>query len=219
MHESRRFTDRKSELRYTSSAIYANHTFARTEVDKELEQMSLKELWQLFPISLVEHNKEWETWYLEEEKAILSLIPEKYITRISHIGSTAVPYIWAKDIIDILLEVPDPEDLEPVKNFLIRDSWLRMSQSLKRISLNKGYTKQGFADKVFHLHIRIAGDNDELYFRDYLIDNIAIAEEYEELKLHLWNKFEHDRDGYTSAKSSFIKMYTDIAKEEYKGRY
>ena len=90
-----------------------------------------------------------------------------------------------------------------------------MSQKVKRISLNKGYTKQGFADKVFHLHIRVVGDNDEIYFRDYLIENGDIAKQYEKLKLQLWKEFEHDRDGYTDAKSDFIRKYTKIAREKY----
>ena len=185
-------------------------------MDRELEKMSLEELWQLFPIFLVEHNREWVHWYDEEVKSISSLVPEKYITRISHIGSTAIPNIQAKNIVDILLEVPSEKELEPVKNILVENNWLCMSQKAKRISLNKGYTKQGFADKVFHLHIRVAGDNDEIYFRDYLIENSSIAKEYEKLKLNLWKEFEHDRDGYTDAKSDFIRKYTKIAKERHK---
>ena len=185
-------------------------------MDRELEKMSLEELWQLFPIFLVEHNREWVRWYDEEVKAISSLVPEKYITRISHIGSTAIPNIQAKNIVDILLEVPSEKELEPVKNILVENNWLCMSEKAKRISLNKGYTKQGFADKVFHLHIRVAGDNDEIYFRDYLIENGDIAKQYEKLKLQLWKEFEYDRDGYTDAKSDFIRKYTKIAKERHK---
>ena len=188
-------------------------------MDRELEKMSLEELWQLFPIFLVEHNREWARWYDEEVKAISSLVPEKYITRISHIGSTAIPNIQAKNIVDILLEVPSEKELEPVKNILVENNWLCMSQKAKRISLNKGYTKQGFADKVFHLHIRVAGDNDEIYFRDYLIENGDIAKQYEKLKLQLWKEFEHDRDGYTDAKSDFIRTHTKIAKERSRGVY
>ena len=184
-------------------------------MDRELEKMSLEELWQLFPIFLVEHNREWVRWYDEEVKSISSLVPEKYIARISHIGSTAIPNIQAKNIVDILLEVPSEKELEPVKNILVENNWLCMSQKAKRISLNKGYTKQGFADKVFHLHIRVVGDNDEIYFRDYLIENGDIAKQYEKLKLQLWKEFEYDRDGYTDAKSDFIRKYTKIAREKY----
>ncbi|WP_347103724.1 GrpB family protein [Streptococcus anginosus] len=188
-------------------------------MSKKLEDMSLEELWQLFPIFLVKHNKEWADWYDEEATAILSLIPAKYMVRISHIGSTAVQNIWAKNIVDILLEVRLAEELEIVKNILVENNWLCMSQSTRRISLNKGYTEQGFAEKVFHLHIRVVGDNDELYFRDYLRENHNVAKEYEHLKLNLWKKFEHDRDGYTDAKRKFVKRYTKVAKEKFIGRY
>ena len=87
-----------------------------------------------------------------------------------------------------------------------------MNQTDNRISFNKGYTETGFAERVFHLHLRIKGDNDEIYFRDYLFEHHDVAKAYEELKLKLWKQFEHDRDGYTDAKTDFIRKYTNIAK-------
>ena len=87
------------------------------------------------------------------------------------------------------------------------------------ISFNKGYTEQGFAERVFHLHLRLYGDNDELYFRDYLNDHPEIAKEYEALKLTLWKKYEHNRDAYTDAKGEFITKYTEEAKSVFPGRY
>ena len=188
-------------------------------MSKKLEEMSLEELWQLFPIFLVEHNKDWKSWYEEEKIIITALIPKEYIIRIAHIGSTAISNIWAKNIVDILIELNIETQLEEVKNILTNNGWLCMSEDLNRISLNKGYTKQGFEDRVFHLHLRIKGDNDELYFRDYLNDNENIAKDYESLKLSLWRKFEDNRDGYTDAKTDFIKKYSKIAKESYGARY
>lgn len=55
------------------------------------------------------------------------------------------------------------------------------------------------------MHLRHCGDNDELYFRDYLIEHPDIAREYEKLKLNLWKEYEYNRDGYTNAKTEFIK--------------
>ena len=188
-------------------------------MSKKLEEMSLEELWQLFPIFLVEHSKDWELWYEKEKRIITSLIPKEYIRRIAHIGSTAISNIWAKNIVDILLELNIDIQLEEVKNILTNNGWLCMSEDLNRISMNKGYTEQGFADRVFHLHLRIKGDNDELYFRDYLRENEDIAKEYESLKLSLWRRFEHNRDGYTDAKTDFIKKYTQIARQRYGVRY
>ena len=188
-------------------------------MSKKLEEMSLEELWQLFPIFLVEHNKDWKSWYEEEKIIITALIPKEYIIRVAHIGSTAISNIWAKNIVDILIELNLETQLEQVKNILTNNGWLCMSEDLNRISMNKGYTDQGFADRVFHLHLRIKGDNDELYFRDYLRENEDIAKEYESLKLSLWRRFEHNRDGYTDAKTDFIKKYSKIAKESYGVRY
>ena len=119
-------------------------------MSKKLEEMSLEELWELFPIFLVEHNSEWSRWYEKEEKNIRTLIPaECSITRISYIGTTAVPGIWAKNIVGILLEVPSDEVMEKVKTVLVEKGWMCMSQNQKRVSLNKGYTESGLQTKYF----------------------------------------------------------------------
>ena len=69
------------------------------------------------------------------------------------------------------------------------------------------------------VHIRYVGDNDELYFRDYLNEHPQIAKEYEMLKLQLWKQFEYNRDAYTSAKTEFVRRQTLEAKKVYAGRY
>ena len=177
---------------------------------KSLSDMTLEELWQLFPICLTQHQDSWQTWYEEEADLLQKLLPPN--ARIHHIGSTAIPDIWAKPIVDILVEVEKEEDLERVKETMIGHGYLCMSQSSRRISMNKGYTPDGFAQKVFHIHLRCLGDHDEVYFRDYLTDHPEVAREYEKLKLGLWKQFEHDRDGYTQAKTDFVQRYTQKAK-------
>ena len=94
-----------------------------------------------------------------------------------------------------------------------------MTENNSRIDFNKGYTLQGFAERVFHLHLCYEGDNDELYFRDYLQTNAAIAKEYERPKLGLWKQYEHDRNMYTFQKENFIKQYTQEGKQLFAGRY
>ena len=76
---------------------------------KKLSEMSLEELWQLFPIILTEHQDYWKEWYFEEENLLKNILPQ--VKKISHIGSTAIPAIWAKPIIDILIEVPKKSNL------------------------------------------------------------------------------------------------------------
>ncbi|MCH5156872.1 MAG: GrpB family protein [Clostridiales bacterium] len=177
---------------------------------KKLSEMTLEELWQLFPIILTEHNACWKDCYAEEAANLEILLPKGSI--ITHIGSTAVKGIWAKPIVDILVEVVKNINLTDVAVTLQNNGWIKMSESEQRISLNKGYAEKGFAEKVFHLHLRYIGDNDEIYFRDYLNAHPEIAKEYETLKLKLWKNFEHDRDAYTSAKGEFVAKYTALAK-------
>lgn len=76
---------------------------------KALSEMTLEELWQLFPIFLVEHSEKWATFYAEMEEFLNRILAGCPIHRISHIGSTAIQGIWAKDIVDILVETDDVE--------------------------------------------------------------------------------------------------------------
>lgn len=172
--------------------------------------MSLEELWSLFPIELVPHCEQWQEWAAEEISALADDLsfcaPE-----ISHIGSTAVPDIWAKPIVDILVEVPVGTDWLKIETVLEGVGYICMSESESRMSFNKGYTPAGFAEKVFHVHVRNLGDNDEIYFRDYLRENPVTVKEYESLKLSLLPEYRNNRGGYTDAKSEFVKRVTALA--------
>ena len=184
---------------------------------KSLSEMTLEELWRLFPIFLIDHKSYWKEWYLVEENLLKNTLSSN--EKINHIGSTAIDTICAKPIIDILVEIPFDDDILSYVNDIESIGYICMSKNSTRLSFNKGYTVDGFAEKVFHIHLRYAGDNDELYFRDYLIDNPDIAHEYENLKLKLWKEFEYNRDAYTNAKTEFVKMYTAKAKDLYGDRY
>ncbi|GJH41574.1 hypothetical protein RCZ04_21240 [Capnocytophaga sp. HP1101] len=190
-----------------------------SQEENPLLKMSLQELWQLFPIVLTEHNPLWKEWYEEESCFLLNQLPSDEVVRLSHIGSTAVENIQAKPIVDMLLEVKKGSSFQKLKELILQSGYLCMNETNDRISFNKGYTVNGFAERVFHLHLRYEGDNDELYFRDELQTHSQVAKTYETLKLSLWKPFEHDRDAYTAHKTDFIKQYTLIAKEEFKGRY
>lgn len=178
--------------------------------------MSLEELWELFPIQLTEHQNCWNDWYHNEKNSLLSIMPDT--VQINHIGSTAIRGIWAKPIIDILVEANFADHSE-IKRILCQNGYICMAHTGSRIDFNKGYTQTGFTEKVYHLHLREFGDNDELYFRDYLNDYPDIARAYEELKLSLWKEYEHDRDGYTERKTAFVSKYTHKAIAIYGKRY
>ena len=186
---------------------------------KDLSEMTLEELWKLFPITLAAHDDRWKDSFDEIEKTLTGLLYDQPVVRISHIGSTAVQGIWAKNIVDVMVEITQSIDIKEIAQKLEQNGFIIMSSGADRVSLNKGYTKEGFADKVYHIHLRYDGDNDELYFRDYLNEHTDIAKEYETLKLRLWKQYEHDRDGYTNAKTDFITKRTAEARKEYGNRY
>jgi len=191
-------------------------------VKKQLSEMTLAELWILFPIILKDHNPDYIKWYELEKENIIKCVGLENIKRINHIGSSAISGLIAKPIVDILMEVDRNLDMEQIKIILIDNGWILMHEGNKGnegIVLNKGYTPDGFAEKVYHLHVRYFDDWDELYFRDYLLVHNNIAKEYEKFKLSLLQKYENNRDGYTEAKTHFIKKYTEKAREEFEGRY
>lgn len=188
---------------------------------KALKDMSLEELWQLFPIILKEHNAEYIEWYREEKTNILKVLRDFDVCRINHIGSTSVEGLAAKPIIDILLELPKSYDLAVITHLLQQNGWILMDKDevQKTLDLNKGYTPSGFAERVFHLHVKQFGDWSELYFRDFLREYPDVAKQYETLKYKLLKQFKHNRDAYTNAKSEFIIENTEKARLKYGSRY
>lgn len=175
--------------------------------------MTLEELWQLFPIVLTPHQLQWKDWAREEIENLTALL-SGYCPVITHIGSTAIPNIHAKPIIDILVELNADIDWGRIKEKMETAGYICMSVSDNRMSFNKGYTSTGYADKVFHIHFHRIGDNDEILFRDHLIAHPEVAEEYENLKLSLLPKYRNDRDGYTEAKSEFVRRTIKQALEQ-----
>ena len=160
----------------------------------ELKDMSLEKLWDLFPIIFIDNTENLKNVYLDEEKKLKSLLGN-YIIRISHIGSTSIANIKTKPIIDILIEINfDNKDI--IKEILLNNNYILMNDNVNKISFNKGYTINGYANKVFHIHIKKYGDCDELYFRDYLNENHLKAKEYEKLKLELFNKYKPNNKAF-----------------------
>ena len=174
-------------------------------------------------ISIVSYNPQWPLLFESEKLQLLSCLPKDIVGRIEHFGSTAVPGLSAKPIIDILVEVTSLEETKkkivPIMTeqgyeYFWRPTWGDdippfYAWFIKRNSLG---------ERTHHIHM-IEKDFehwDRLLFRDYLIENPQTAKKYETLKLKLSKKFQGDRIAYTSAKTEFIIRVTKIAKEHYK---
>ncbi len=91
----------------------------------------------------------------------------------------------------------------------VKEYWNTMAISVCRnqetvLVSTKDIHTAGYADR-FHVHVHRTGDNDEILFRDYLIAHSESAKEYETLKLSLLPEYRNNRDGYTEAKTEFVK--------------
>lgn len=170
---------------------------------KSLKELNLEELWQLFPIRLEPYNPLWESWGREEIGFLKDLLTD-YDPDINHIGSTAIPGIMAKPIIDILVETSDSEGWKDIQEIMEAAGYILMAESGERMSFNKGYTIDEYEEKVFHIHFHINGDNAEIEFRDFLRITPSLAGDYEDLKKSLLPEFKNNRDGYTEAKTEFV---------------
>jgi len=191
-------------------------------LEKQLDQMNGEELGRLFPIIIREHDPMWHDLYLLEKTNIEQSIGLNNIIRINHYGSTSVYNLYAKPTIDILLEIQYDMDTVQTISLLKGIGYSYSPQPnnpAPHMMFMKGYTQSGFSGQAYHVHVRYSGDWDELYFRDFLILYPDIAKKYGELKLQLKEKYEFDRDGYTSSKSCFIKISTEQARKEFGKRY
>ncbi len=179
---------------------------------KDLSDMTLAELWELFPIILAPPDeKRYAAVFFAEKQRLSALLREKALS-VLHVGSTAIGTIRSKPIVDIIVETDDQKGCAAL---LAAAGYIVMSESGDRISLNKGYTPCGYTDEVFHIHLRRKGDADEKYFCRYLKETPDEAKRYEALKERLLAIYGKDRDGYTAAKTGYVTSVTRKAKALY----
>jgi len=163
-------------------------------------------------VELVPHNPEWSQLANEESQRILDCISIPVIG-IYHIGSTSVPGIKAKPILDFVLEVEDMEAF--IKESGKLDSLEYVSKGEYGIPGRQFYTKDTHGERSHHLHVFQKGHHDierHLVFRDFLRSNPEAAKEYENLKEKLAKRFPKKSDMYTEAKSDFILSMDEVAR-------
>jgi GrpB-like predicted nucleotidyltransferase (UPF0157 family) len=159
-------------------------------------------------IELMPYTPMYKEFYLKECKALEKVLRSNCID-IHHIGSTSIPKIVSKPILDILCVVHTLDGIE-----IFKDEFERLGLEWKGEFGIPGrlYFVRKAKDGVTHLsHIHIFEKNNEkihdhLDFRDYLNAEEKIAKEYEKLKLELKDKFENDPESYQRGKSDFIEL-------------
>lgn len=166
-----------------------------------------------FPIRLVDYDPQWPILYEEEKASIFGVIGD-LIVDIQHIGSTAVPGLGAKPIIDIMVAIRGLALVE------------RCVQPLQAIGYEylgeygipgRYYFRKppGHPHSTYHIHM-VERESDfwerHILFRGFLRAHPEEAQRYYELKRELATKFGSDRDAYTEAKRSFIESVVNKAR-------
>lgn len=157
------------------------------------------------PIWLSPPDPSWPARFEQEREALEEAIGQWVEGGIHHVGSTAVPGLEAKPIIDILVGVRDLESARACFEPLAQLGYLYAPYLPEEMHW---FCKPDPAHRTHHLHLVSSGSRrfrEELSFRDRLRDNPKLAAEYAALKRELAERNREDREAYTEAKGAFIR--------------
>lgn len=176
-------------------------------------------------VSIVPYDPSWPLIFEEEKRHLLECLPPEVIRRIEHFGSTAIPGLRAKPIVDMLVEVSSLEATKarivPLLEAQGYDYFWRATHGEDGPPFYAWFIKRNAAGlRTHHVHMIESHFEhwDRLLFRDYLIVKPETAEEYENLKTTLASDYPNDRVAYTNGKSEFVARITEAAKEYYRSR-
>jgi GrpB-like predicted nucleotidyltransferase (UPF0157 family) len=163
-------------------------------------------------IIVIPHDPHWSVLFQREADRLVQIM-EVEIVAIHHFGSTAIPHIYAKPIIDILIEVHEIERVDELNEKMIGLGYLPKGEF--GISGRRFFIKGDEENRTHHLHFYRTGHPEverHLVFRDYMIVHPQEAEAYSRLKIELAQLFPTDIDGYNAGKTGFIKEIDRKAK-------
>jgi GrpB-like predicted nucleotidyltransferase (UPF0157 family) len=163
------------------------------------------------PIEIVSYDPAWPALFLVERHDLQRVLAPWLTGPIEHIGSTAVPGIVAKPIIDIMAGV---NTLEVSRPAIEAAATLGYCYFLYQPDREHWFCKPSAAFRTHHLHLVPVGAPQwirPIAFREYLRAHSDVAAEYDKLKRELAVRFRLDREAYTGAKAPFIDAVTDKA--------
>ncbi|YAF97264.1 MAG: GrpB family protein [Nodularia sp. CChRGM 3473] len=159
-----------------------------------------------FKVEVIPHNPNWQNIFAIESKQIALAFKENVIA-VHHIGSTAIPQIYAKPIIDILVEVKDITQVDEQSLAIQALGYEVMGEyGIPNRRFFRKHNEAGM--RTHHIHTFKVGSahiKRHLAFRDYMISHSEDAQKYSDLKRELANKYSDDIEGYMDGKDGFIK--------------
>jgi GrpB-like predicted nucleotidyltransferase (UPF0157 family) len=157
------------------------------------------------PVKIESYDPSWPLKFEAEKGALAAALSPWLVGLIEHVGSTAVPELAAKPVIDIMAPVADLLSSLPAIEALTPLSYCYFPY---RADEMHWFCKPSELERTHHLHLVPCGSrlwNERLAFRDLLRSDEAVRRAYAELKLALAARHRHDREAYTEAKTEFIR--------------
>ena len=157
-------------------------------------------------VRVIPQNVDWKRQFHSEADQIAAVLGD-VVMAVHHIGSTSIPGIVAKPIIDILLEVTDLERLDRRSHMLERLGY----EGLGEYGIvGRRYFRKNNSSGIRTHHVHAfqtdnIGIERHLAFRDYMIAHPADAERYGELKQRLASQHPNDIEAYMDGKDDYIK--------------
>jgi GrpB-like predicted nucleotidyltransferase (UPF0157 family) len=162
-------------------------------------------------VHVVPYDVGWPAQF-ESERSLLSQVMRQYVGGpIEHIGSTAVPGLLAKPVIDVMVAVESLTASRPALTLLEKVGY---SSSSYRADVMHWLCKPPPEVRTHHLHLVPFQSTlwvERIAFRDYLRAHPNAASEYADLKRQLAERFRFDREAYTDAKEPFVKQIVGFA--------
>lgn len=171
------------------------------------------------PITVVDYDPEWVDAYEKEERQIRNATGE-YLEEIEHIGSTSVPGLAAKPVVDIVAGVETLEDADRCIEPLQTLGWNYVPELEESIPDRRYFRKMDSGNHTHHLHMVETTSNwwnRHILFRDYLREHPEVVREYEDLKRELAEQHRWNVSEYTGAKTDFIQNVEERARRYYGG--
>lgn len=161
-------------------------------------------------VRLVMHDPAWATLFVAEAERLRAALGPELPLALEHMGSTAVPGLVAKPILDLLGGYPAGAAVEPYIQALVRAGYVhRGEQGIA----GREFFRRG-EPRAYHLHLTARSGafwREHLAFRDALRSRPAVREAYAALKLELARRHPRDREAYIEGKGAFVRRVVSEA--------
>jgi GrpB-like predicted nucleotidyltransferase (UPF0157 family) len=162
------------------------------------------------PVEVHDYDPRWPALFEAERDAIHAVLPDAFID-IQHIGSTAVPGLQSKPIIDLLGGIKDGQSTDAFNEPLSRLGYVPATAFNNIITDHLWFMRASGGHRTHQFHVLVHGSEGwvrRVRFRDALRSRPELAQAYAKLKLELAVKYRFDRAAYTNGKTDFVLSVT-----------